>query len=70
MPAVIHRWIIKGCPKCHGDLHQDLGDMVCLQCGWRGGQLQRPIIRNKVDYRTREIREMMRSLKENEIRSK
>ena len=31
-------WLIKGCPKCHGDLFEErqLGgsDIACLQCGY------------------------------------
>ena len=39
------RWLLKGCPRCRGDLFvdllespgRDLMTMVCLQCGFRGG---------------------------------
>ena len=34
----MHKWWMKACPKCHGDLFESrlLGDMeiACLQCGY------------------------------------
>ena len=38
-------WILKGCPKCNGDLEIDIRDreLICLQCGWtRGVEVVRP----------------------------
>ncbi len=35
-----HRWELKGCPRCHGDVFLDSedGDLLghCLQCGYVG----------------------------------
>jgi|Deesub1362A_J573_1020465.scaffolds.fasta_scaffold07901_7 uncharacterized Zn finger protein (UPF0148 family) len=27
------RWILKGCPRCRGDLYSEDGGFTCLQCG-------------------------------------
>ena len=29
------RWILKGCPRCGGDLFSEKSDFTCLQCGHR-----------------------------------
>jgi hypothetical protein len=37
---------LKGCPKCHGDMHYDplVEEYVCLQCGLAVGKLpQEPL---------------------------
>ena len=34
MPKTLKvRWILKGCPRCGGDLYSDELSFVCLQCG-------------------------------------
>ena len=27
------RWILKGCPRCGGDLYSESPGFTCLQCG-------------------------------------
>ena len=29
------RWILKGCPRCGGDLYSEESGFTCLQCGHR-----------------------------------
>jgi DNA-directed RNA polymerase subunit M/transcription elongation factor TFIIS len=35
----MYKWVISGCPRCHGDLYLDAreqyAEYICLQCGYR-----------------------------------
>lgn len=55
-------WRMSACPKCHGDLFLDEHTWVCLQCGYEGGSLVRPFYRKRIDYRTKEIRELKKRI--------
>lgn len=28
------RWLLRGCPRCGGDLYSEGSELVCLQCGY------------------------------------
>lgn len=39
-------WILKGCPRCEGDLFCDINTYSCLQCGYvRYGHKPLPYVR-------------------------
>lgn len=34
MKPVQTKWLLKACPRCHGDLLVDDGEITCLACGY------------------------------------